>query len=86
MFILFYLGMAIAVTILGILYTAKKVAQVMASLSDLQNDIQAVVDAIANLAREIADLKNSGGPVSQAQLDALDVSVQAALAAAQAAV
>jgi hypothetical protein len=76
----------LAVIILGTLFTAKKVKQIMATVTDLSNDIQAITDAVAVLAKEIASLKVSGGPVTQEQLDALDVSAKAALAAAQAAV
>lgn len=59
----------------------------MASLKDLQDDLQDIADAVVVLADEIKALKEAGaGLVSQEQLDALDAKaelIKAALAAAQ---
>lgn len=58
----------------------------MATLQDLQTDVQSVEDGVAELAREIADLKASGPTiVTQEQLDALDQKAKDILAAIQAA-
>lgn len=49
----------------------------MASEQDLELHMQAISDGVAELAKEIADLKAAGvGAVTQAQLDALDATAQ----------
>src|ERR1035437_845713 len=60
-----------------------KLEQIMSNEQDLENDVQAVADAVDALAKEIAGLKAAGaGAVTQAQLDALDAKAKAIAAAA----
>lgn len=53
----------------------------MATVQDLQNDLQAIADGVAGLAADIAALKAAGSLVSQSQLDELDAKAQAINAA-----
>lgn len=60
----------------------RKLGYIMSTVTDLQTDVQAVEDGVKALAVIIADLRaNGAGPVSQAQLDALDTQAKAIVAA-----
>lgn len=69
-----------AVAVFGLFDINGKVDDLMATLQDVQTDLQAITDGVATLATEIADLKAkvaAGSPVTQADLDALDVKAKA---------
>jgi len=62
-----------------------KVYITMATVQDLQDNLQGISDDVAGLATEIASLKAAAGPVSQTQLDDLTAKAQAIRAAIAAA-
>lgn len=67
-------------------YNTIKIRSFMATLQDLQADLQAALDGVAALAGEIAALKAAGAAaVTQDQLDALDVTAKSIVSAIDAA-
>lgn len=76
----------IGLLVLNIL-TFLEVHNTMATFADLNDHVQEVMDGVAALALEIADLKAGGGPgpVTQDQLDTLDAKVVAIVEAINAA-
>lgn len=64
----------------------RKIGALMSTVQDLQTDVQAIEDGVKALAVLISDLRAAGpGPVTQAQLDALDVEAKAIVTAINAA-
>lgn len=81
---IFTFGLLVILT-LQVISISGKVRVIMATVTDLINDVDLVEFGVADLAKEIADLKANGGLVTQAQLDALDAKAQAILQAIEAA-
>ena len=77
----------VAALIVGLLNTYF-LRSLMATYNDVTTKFQAIMDGVAELALQIADLKAqvaAGSVITQAQLDALDVSAQAVIDAVEAA-